>query len=47
MSSKSPLVRWPLSVAAFLLGMVGVIWWQIRSDQRLLEQMEDPQGRDE
>ncbi len=36
-----PLWRWLLTMASFLLGFGGVLWWQTHQDDRLLRQMEE------
>lgn len=35
-------VRWGCSVAGFLLGLGGVLWWQQEQDRQMLERMPPP-----
>jgi hypothetical protein len=32
--------RWPSALAAFLLGLFSILWWQRRQDDTLLRQMD-------
>lgn len=38
--SETERPRWPTAVAAFLLGLFSIIWWQRRQDETLLRQMD-------